>query len=221
MAPIENPGRERILGRIRQALKKPAKIHAAPEPANAARAIFAPIPDVLARFRGECSGNSTELIEAEDSRATSAALASVLASLPAGEIFVQDAPELRQRSPALQDRKDVRWSSDGGPHEKSLATITLAEVLVAQTGSVMVSGACGGRGASIVPPVHIVVAKASQLVATLEDAFARISERETAAKNSYLCLISGSSRTADIEKILVMGAHGPRRLVVILERAPG
>lgn len=221
MAQIENPWRERILGRIREALKKPARIHAAPEPANAARAIFAPIPDALVRFRSECSGNSTELIETEDARATSAALAGVLASLPACEIFVQDAPELRQLSPALQARMDVRWSSQDGPRENSQATITLAEVLVAQTGSVMVSGACGGRGASIVAPVHIVVAKASQLVSTLEDAFARVRERETAAKNSYLCLITGSSRTADIEKILVMGAHGPRRLVVILELASG
>jgi L-lactate dehydrogenase complex protein LldG len=219
MAQIENPGRERILGRIKMALKKPAKIHTAPEPVNASRPIFAPIPDVLERFRSECSGNSTELIVTEDSRATGAALEKVLASLPTGEIFVQDSPELRKISPSLHDRKDLRWSSEGGPRENSQATITLAEVLVAQTGSVMVSGACGGRGASIVAPVHIVVAKASQLVPTLEEAFARIRERETAAKNSYLCLITGSSRTADIEKILVMGAHGPRRLVVILELA--
>ena len=84
----------------------------------------------------------------------------------------------------------------------------------------MVSAACGGRGASVVAPVHIVLATIGQLVPTLNEAFARIRERETAAQNSYLCLITGSSRTADIEKILVMGAHGPRRLVVILELAP-
>ncbi|MGA7188669.1 MAG: lactate utilization protein [Candidatus Acidiferrales bacterium] len=199
------------------ALKTPAKIHTAPEPASTSLPIFAPIPDALERFRRECAGNNTELIVTEDSRATGTALEKVLASLPAGEIFVQDAPELHQASSGLQSRESVRWSSAGGPHENSQATITLAEVLVAQTGSVMVSAACGGRGASIVAPVHIVVAKASQLVPTLDEAFARIRERGTAAQNSYLCLITGSSRTADIEKILVMGAHGPRRLVVILE----
>jgi L-lactate dehydrogenase complex protein LldG len=220
MGQIENPGRERILGRIKMALKAPAKSHAAPVPASTSRPIFAPIPDALERFRRECAGNSTELIVAADSRATGEALGDVLSSLPAGEIFVQDAPELRQLSAALGSRENVHWSSAGGPHESSQATVALAEVLVAQTGSVMVSAACGGRGASIVAPVHIVVAKASQLVATLDEAFARIRERETAAKNSYLCLITGSSRTADIEKILVMGAHGPRRLVVILEVTP-
>lgn len=219
MAQNENQGRERILGRIKMALKTPAKIHAAPHVASAPRIIFAPIPDALERFRSECAGNGTELIVTEDAGATSAALASVLTSLPAGEIFMQDAPQLRQMSSTLRDRNDVRWSSAGGPRENSQATITQAEVLVAQTGSVMVSSACGGRGASIVAPLHVVVAQASQLVATLEEAFARLRERETAAENSYLCLITGSSRTADIEKILVMGAHGPRRLVVILEPA--
>lgn len=217
---IENPGRDRILGRITQALKTPAKIRPSPEPIAVTRPIFPPIPDKLERFRRECADNSTELIVTDDSRATGMALETVLASLPAGAIFVQDAPELRPMAAAMSGRKDVRWSSDGAPHESSQATITLAEVLVAQTGSVMVSAACGGRGASIVAPVHIVIAKASQLVATLDEAFARMRERETAAKNSYLCLITGSSRTADIEKILVMGAHGPRRLVVILELTP-
>ena len=52
MAPIENPGREPILTRIKEALKTPAKIHASPEPVNSSRPpIFAPIPDALERFR--------------------------------------------------------------------------------------------------------------------------------------------------------------------------
>lgn len=124
-------------------------------------------------------------------------------------------------------RHDIRWSSgtaDGvgsksGPSESSQATITMAEALVAQTGSVLVSAECGGRGAAIVAPVHIVVAEAAQLVPDLEAAFAQVKERGTALRNSYLCFITGSSRTADIEKILVMGAHGPRRLVVTVALA--
>ena len=48
----------------------------------------------------------------------------------------------------------------------------------------------------------------------------RAREAEWPSQNEApcLCLITGSSRTADIEKILVMGAHGPRRLIVILVR---
>ena len=103
MAPIENPGRERILTRIKEALKTPAKIHASPEPVNSSRPIFAPIPDALERFRRECAVNNTELIVTEDARATGAALESVLASLPAGEIFAQDARELRALPGALRE----------------------------------------------------------------------------------------------------------------------
>ncbi|MFY9802453.1 MAG: LUD domain-containing protein [Candidatus Acidiferrales bacterium] len=222
MAPTENPGRERILGRIKEALKTPAplRVHAETDVTRSLQPIFAPISDALERFRRECAGNNTELIETPNSRASSDALAGVLPTLPAGEVFIQDAPALREMSFGLRDQQHVRWSSAGTPRENSQATITLAEVLVAQTGSVMVSAACGGRGASVVAPVHIVLATIGQLVPTLNEAFARIRERETAAQNSYLCLITGSSRTADIEKILVMGAHGPRRLVVILELAP-
>ena len=220
MAQIENPGRERILSRIRTALKTPAPVHWTSEVTRDVQPIFAPIRDGLQRFERECAGNNTELIVTPASRATCEALNSVLASLPAGEIFAQDAPELRsQILPALPQARNVRWSSEGGPHENSQATITLAEVLVAQTGSVMISAACGGRAAFIVSPVHIVLATGSQLVPALEDAFARIRQRATAERNSHLCLVTGSSRTADIEKILVMGAHGPRRLVVVLQLA--
>jgi L-lactate dehydrogenase complex protein LldG len=67
-----------------------------------------------------------------------------------------------------------------------------------------------------VAPVHIVIAKTNQILPDIGTALARAEERGTVAQNSFLCLITGSSRTADIEKILVMGAHGPRRLIVVL-----
>jgi L-lactate dehydrogenase complex protein LldG len=84
----------------------------------------------------------------------------------------------------------------------------------------LVSASCGGRGASIVAPCHIVLAKLDQLVPDLESAFARVGERNIQFQNSFVGLITGSSRTADIEKILVQGAHGPRQLVVVLQTGP-
>jgi L-lactate dehydrogenase complex protein LldG len=101
--------------------------------------------------------------------------------------------------------------------ESSQATITLADALIAQTGSVFVSASCGGRGASVVAPTHIVYATTNQLVPDVVTALRKATEEERLNNNSYACIISGSSRTADIEKILVQGAHGPMRLVVILE----
>jgi L-lactate utilization protein LutC len=218
-SPSENRGREHILARIRAALRETAPKHIA---LAASRAVFAPIANPLERFQKECVLNNTECVLTSGPAASAAALAQGLASIPPGEIFVQDAPALRRLPAQWQVGRAIRWSSEGagGPAESSQAAITCAEALVAQTGSVFVSSACGGRGASIVAPVHVVVATIAQLVADLDTAFARLRASGAAAKNSMLCLITGSSRTADIEKIIVMGAHGPRRLVVVLETEP-
>lgn|ERR1017187_2509538 len=84
-------------------------------------------------------------------------------------------------------------------------------------GRSLVSSSCGGRAATVAAPVHIVVASVAQLVPNLTTLFLKVREKGTAERNSMLCLITGSSRTADIEKTLVMGAHGPRRLIVVLD----
>jgi L-lactate utilization protein LutC len=210
----DNPGRDRILSRIQTALKTPAPRHSEGE---GRKPIFAPIPDPLDRFQKECSANITECMITDDWNESASALADILVSVPEGEIFVQDCPILRSLSPLQDHGRSLRWSSEGPPRESSQATITTAHALVAMTGSVLVSAECGGRGASIVAPVHIVLAGINQLAPDLDTAFARV--RGIVCQSSSLCLITGSSRTADIEKILVMGAHGPRRLIVVLSRA--
>ncbi len=152
-----------------------------------------------------------------DAAASAQQLAQVLQSLPAGEIFVQDDPTLRSMVEMSRTARSLRWSNHGGPAETSQAMVTLAEALIAQTGSIFVTAACGGRGASVVAPCHIVFASVSQLVPDLKTVLANASKQGRLAQTSFACIISGSSRTADIEKILVQGAHGPRRLVVILQ----
>lgn len=93
--------------------------------------------------------------------------------------------------------------------------ITPAEALVARTGSVFLrSDRSGGRQLSVLPPVHVVVASTSQLVPSLGDALAEFEQQ--AGECSFATFVTGPSRTADIEKILVLGAHGPKRLVVLL-----
>jgi L-lactate dehydrogenase complex protein LldG len=67
---------------------------------------------------------------------------------------------------------------------------------------------------SILPPVHIVLAYSSQMVSSIEDIWIDMADRQS--DWSTLSIISGPSRTSDIEKQLVLGAHGPKRLVVIL-----
>jgi L-lactate utilization protein LutC len=215
-ARTENSSRDQILQRIRAGLRT---VVALEEPAAKAsdRVIFEPISNPLERFRQECVANLMECALTADSAASARQLAEVLQPLPGGEIFVQDDPSLRRLIELAAPGRPIRWSSQGAPAEASQATVTLAEALIAQTGSILVTASCGGRGASVIAPCHVVYARIEQLVPDLATALSRVAQQQTLEHNSFACVISGSSRTADIEKILVQGAHGPRRLAVILQ----
>jgi L-lactate utilization protein LutC len=216
MTQTENSSRDRILERIRTGLRT-----VVPEPIvmQSDRVIFDAINNPLERFQQECVANLMECALTADWGASARQLSKVLQSLPEGEIFVQDDPSLHRLIELAPSGRTIRWSSNGAPGEASQATITLAEALIAQTGSILVTASCGGRGASVIAPCHIVYATLAQLVPDLTTALSCLSQQQKLDRNSFACVISGSSRTADIEKILVQGAHGPRRLVVILQTA--
>lgn len=95
--------------------------------------------------------------------------------------------------------------------------ITLCEALVARNGSVLLSnGNEAGRRLSIYPNVHIVIARSSQLVLDLKDGFKLMRSRYQEGLPSMISNVTGPSRTADIEKTLVLGAHGPKELYVFM-----
>ncbi|MDK2842986.1 MAG: L-lactate dehydrogenase complex protein LldG [Anaerophaga sp.] len=96
------------------------------------------------------------------------------------------------------------------------AGLTGCEALIALTGSVMVSSNGSGRKMNVFPPVHVVLAHSDQVVESIKDGFKKIEEKYDHLP-SQISLISGPSRTADIEKTLVMGAHGPRELIVLVQ----
>jgi len=97
------------------------------------------------------------------------------------------------------------------------AGITTCEALIARNGSILISNQnASGRRLSIYPPIHIVFAKTSQLVMDLKHGMALVKERYGDHLPSMLSTITGPSRTADIEKRLVLGAHGPKELYVFL-----
>jgi L-lactate dehydrogenase complex protein LldG len=100
--------------------------------------------------------------------------------------------------------------------ERCDAGITQCDALVAQTGSVLVtSRSAGGRALSALPPHHIVLARRSQLVPDLVAAFGVLKKTYAANYPSFISFITGPSRTGDIERILVLGAHGPKRLTIL------
>jgi len=111
-------------------------------------------------------------------------------------------------------------NTDGGYATADLepcdAGITQCDALVAQTGSVLITAlSAGGRALSVLPPHHVVLARASQMVANLPAAYAVLRDRYPDGFPSFISFITGPSRTGDIERILVLGAHGPKQLTVI------
>ena len=93
--------------------------------------------------------------------------------------------------------------------------ISECDALIAQTGTVLVtSRSAGGRALSCLPPHHIVIARREQLLPDLPAAFALIKQKYGAKFPSMISFITGPSRTGDIERILVLGAHGPKKLTI-------
>jgi L-lactate dehydrogenase complex protein LldG len=121
---------------------------------------------------------------------------------------------------ALQEilgRFDFPYFETDKDFEQAEVGITLCEALVARNGSIMLSNSgMAGRRLSIYPPVHIVLAWSSQLVTDLKDGFKLIKEKYKNQLPSMITTVTGPSRTADIEKTLVLGAHGPKELFVFL-----
>jgi L-lactate dehydrogenase complex protein LldG len=125
-------------------------------------------------------------------------LNSILPSVGLPILFMEDRPAI-----AEIERADVG--------------ITVCDALIAQTGSVLLtSRSAGGRALSVLPPHHVVVARESQLLPDLPAAFGLLQKTYSDNYPSFMTLITGPSRTGDIERILVLGAHGPRILTVLL-----
>jgi len=106
---------------------------------------------------------------------------------------------------------------EAGEMEACDAGISECDALIAQTGSVLVTNrSAGGRALSVLPPHHVVLARREQLVADLPSAFELLKQKYGDNYPSMISFITGPSRTGDIERILVLGAHGPKRLTIFL-----
>jgi len=92
------------------------------------------------------------------------------------------------------------------------ASVTSCENLIARTGSIVLSSVHQGRIPSVYAPVHICVAYTSQLVYDIKDGLTALKEKYRQYLPSLITFATGPSRTADIEKTLVVGVHGPKEV---------
>ena len=140
--------------------------------------------------------------------------------------WYEDQVELPGLRHALFDRKigyDTGWLPDGEPAraerlqslERIAVGVTGALAGIAESGTlVVVSGPGRPRLASLLPPVHVAILRADRLYASLPDLLA--AHPRLPDEGSNLVLITGPSRTADIEMTLTRGVHGPGEVHVVL-----
>ncbi len=95
--------------------------------------------------------------------------------------------------------------------------LSLCECLIARTGSaIMSSGQDYGRSLPVYSPIHITIAFTNQLVWDISNAVSLLKEKYNNQLPSMMSLTTGPSRTADIEKTLVVGVHGPKEVYIFL-----
>jgi L-lactate dehydrogenase complex protein LldG len=187
-----NGAREKILNRIRDAMRTPAPRPVAPT----GTPVFAPVTNPEQRFREEFLALKGEIIDSPEK----------LRGFLTG--FAKIATDSSDRV------KQVVGVGNGPLREADLG-VTACDCLIAQMGSIVISPkSAGGRVLSVLPQVHLVIAHRNQLLPDLATALAFIRRRYDGQWPSTLSIITGPSRTGDIEKVLVLGAHGPKRLAV-------
>ena len=180
--------------------------------------LYAPNTELLeVVFAEEFSAVSGQFVYCEDEVHLMETLLSIAEERNWHKIYAWE-PQLQ----ALLDKYEFPYYETDKDFDQAEAGFTLCEALVARNGSILLSNAtAAGRRLSIYPPVHLVLAYSSQLVLDLKDGFKLIKERYGANIPSMISNVTGPSRTADIEKSLVLGAHGPKELFVfLLDGAP-
>ena len=217
--------RDAVLGRVRRALRHDGDRGAARAAAEAYVAAHAQGPrptrpdDLVAHFRQR----------ATDMASTVESVAS-LADIPAAVARYIDALVLPPALAAQQSRQGVCWPEFAGLDWQGAGLqiearptlgndrlgITGCMCAIAETGTlVFTTGADTPSASALLPDTHIAVLRADRVVAGMEDAFALI-RRERVVMPRAVNMISGPSRTGDIEQTIVLGAHGPFRVHILV-----
>jgi len=224
-----NSGRAAILGRVRAALGKAGRDAGAVAEAEAYIAAHAQGPrpciqaDLVARFLQRATDMESSVEAIADRR-----------DIPAAVMRYVDALDLPALLAAQKSHSGVCWPEFGDLDWAGAGLtidvrptvgddrlgITGAFCAVAETGTlVMLSAADTPTATTLLPDTHIAVVRAERIVAGMEEAIALI-RRERRQVPRAINFISGPSRTGDIEQTIVLGAHGPYRVHILVLQAP-
>jgi L-lactate dehydrogenase complex protein LldG len=209
-----SPARENILKKIRKALTQSTPLPFPQSEGNSS--VFQPSRQELEmQFAEQFSRLQGKFVFCLDYEELVAQLAQVLAHNKWDKVYCREdaMKQLLAKNGFTQFTHQDLASCD--------VSITGCDQLIARTGSIIMSaGQQSGRTTSVYAPVHICIAWTGQLVYEIREGMAQVKEKYGAQLPSMITLATGPSRTADIEKTLVVGVHGPKEVYVFLVDQP-
>ncbi len=211
--------RDITLARIREALSDVDASRSFPaRPSRAAlRQVLPAVEDPLALFAAHAKTLRADFYDLPDEAAAKAKLQELAQSHGWKKIATHQGRLTDALVPRTLPVLDATHGYDVTELESCDAGITECDALIAQTGSVLLTARSGGgRALSVLPEHHVVLARRGQLLPDLTAAYDYLHEFYGSAWPSLMTFITGPSRTGDIERILVLGAHGPKKLTILL-----
>jgi len=215
--------RDNILGRVRAALGRRARDERALAAAQAYIAAHAQGPrpkvagDLVERFMDRARDMQSTVERVEERGEIPRRVARYVNGLAAAS-----SAESSRSGVCWPELADLDWADAGLHIEARPATgddrlaVTGAFCAIAETGTmVILSGAATPTASILLPETHVAVVRRERIVAGMEDVFALL-RRERSALPRAVDLVSGPSRTGDIEQTIVLGAHGPYRVHVLV-----
>ena len=191
--------KENILKRIKQALVNPVPLPF-PQTENISSVYQKPSDDLEVIFAEEFSKLQGKFIFCINENHLQNQLHQLISANSWNKIYCNE------------DRWNTQFSNTINL-ESCDAAITGCEYLVARTGTIVMSAAQqSGRTVSVYAPIHICIAYTNQLVYDIKDALQLLKAKYADNIPSLITFASGPSRTADIEKTLVTGVHGPKEV---------
>jgi L-lactate dehydrogenase complex protein LldG len=202
--------KENILKKIRQALSESTPIPFPQSEGN--HSVFQPSKQEMEiEFAEQFAKLQGKFVFCLDHTELSAKLKTLIASQGWTKVCCK---EDRLKETLKTHGFDAFTTTDPGECE---AAATTCEYLVARTGTIVLSSAgASGRTVSVYAPVHICVAYTDQLVYDVRDALVSLKEKYGSQLPSLMTFATGPSRTADIEKTLVVGVHGAMQVYLFL-----
>ena len=234
--------RAEILGKIRRALVKPrAPHHHGHSPATSdLRKLFASVGSrdrLVEKFQKEfelvsgefhfCESGTavlqllTQIIQSGASKHVAISQHGICKRLAVGEGLKAQLPDVNLLTEDIESENPFDRTRVRNSIAQVQLSITGTEYLVAESGTIVtVAGAQASRQISLLPSIHVVLATPEQIFPNLAELFLEIQRTHgTKLPGSALTCITGPSRTADIEKVLIKGVHGPMRLILLMVAA--